>query len=347
MCRLHIAAVGAINRTRHDERRNDAVARGAKQENLPMPFDNVPNADLAKLAGFTPANHSSVQLYGAELRPVFDEQGEPVPGYQRLVNTDENKTIEVVGKSYTFVDNKVVFAEFERAIEQSGLDNTGLMVATDFGGPNLTRCFRQYVWPNHTIEVKPGVLLALRLVMFNSYDRSMSFSGRAGHYTFVCSNTAVVGSDVGRFALRHTGDLDIRSAIAGLVEAAELHTKQQERLREWPKLDLDDQQALGLLNALPKASKAQIDHLVHQYQRAKLDTGPQGGANLWTLFSTLTAWAAHGEKANGAMAGEGAGKGAVSAAIRSAREEQIAKLIDCEEWQEIEGWAPEAEAVAA
>ena len=145
-----------------------------------MPFDNLPHADLAQRYGFVPMDHGQQQMFGSELRPIFDERGEPIPEHQRIVRTDTMQTLEVVGKSYTFIDNRTIFAAFEDAIAESGLDTRDLMVATDFGGPNLTRCFRQYVFPAHEVEIKPGVSTALRLLMWNSYDGTLKFSGRAG-----------------------------------------------------------------------------------------------------------------------------------------------------------------------
>lgn len=301
-----------------------------------MPFDNLPNAELAERYGFVPQNHSHVQMYGAELRRVFDENGQPVPDYERIVRTDTNQTLEVVGKNYKFIDNRTIFAEFEKAIAESGLDTRDLMVATDFGGTNMTRCFRQYVFPAHEVQIKPGVSTALRLLMWNSYDGSLKFSGRAGLFTWVCANTAVVGNVIGNFAIRHTGELHTRSAIGGLVEAAAHHIESGRRLKEWPAIGCNEQQALDLLNSLPKASKTQVDHLVHAAARARLDNGIQGGANLWSLFSTLTAWATHGETAEGGMAGANATKGAVSMALRNLREEQVAGLIECPEWRALE-----------
>jgi hypothetical protein len=301
-----------------------------------MPFDNLPYADLSEKLGFVPANHSHAQLYGAELRPIFDERGEPIPDHQRIVRSDTGKTLEVVGKSYSFIDNRVIFGAFEEAIAASGLDSRDMIVGTDYSGPNLTRVFRQYVFPAHREEIRPGVEVALRIAMFNSFDRSAAFSGRAGLYTFVCANTCLIGKDVGNFSLRHTGDLDTEAAIKGLVEAADGHAKAAHRLRHWPQIPVSDAQAREVICAMEKASDKQIDRLVHSWVRAKDSEGPQGGPNLWTLSAVLSAWSTHGDHADGAMAGGTAKKDSLSAAIRAQREAQVARLIECEEWKELE-----------
>jgi hypothetical protein len=302
-----------------------------------MPLDST-YADLTARFGFIPANHRDAVPFGAELRPVYDEQGEPVPDFQRIVRQDTAKTLEVVGKTYTLLDNKTLFAQFEQAIEESGLDATDMLVGTDYANEGR-RLFRSYLFPAHSVEVKPGVSVALRLLMMNSLDKTTAFSGRAGFYTFCCANLCIVGEDVGAFKIRHTGqhaELHTKSAIDGLVAAADQHIRNAERMRLWPRIGLDDQTALDLINALPKGSKTQIDHIVHAYQKAKLGTGPQDGANLWALNAVLSAWSTYGERADGTQPGARAERGFVSANTRTQREQQVAALIECEEWRELE-----------
>lgn len=301
-----------------------------------MPFDNLPYGDLAERLGFVPANHQTAQPYGAEIRPVFDERGEPIADFNRLVREDTGETLQVMGKSYSVIENRFIFAEIEKSIAASGLDPTGMIVATDYAGPRLTRCFRQYVLPAHTETIRPGVDIALRLIFWNSYDGSLKFTGRAGHYSWVCANTSVMGKDLSSFGIRHAGDFDAAKAIAGLVAGAEQQVRQAKRLREWPKIGVSDAQAREIICAMDRVSDAQIDHLVHQWVQAKDDGGPQGGSNLWALFSVLTAWSSHGDHAAGGMAARTAKRGGQSAGVRAQREEQVARVIDCEEWKEVE-----------
>lgn len=254
-----------------------------------MPLDALPYADLMERLGFIPANHREAQLFAAETRPVYDERGQEVADFRRIVRTDNDKTLEVVGANYAFVDHRTLFEQFERAIAKSGLDASGMVIGTDYANEGR-RVFRQYVFPAHCFSVKEGVPLAFRMIMQNSLDGSSKVSGRAGFFSFVCANGAIIGTNVGAFALRHQGEIDLRAAIAELVAGADYHIKQQDRLREWPRIGVTDRKALDLINSMTKASKAQKDHLVHAYNWARLDDGPQGGANLWALSAVLTAW---------------------------------------------------------
>lgn len=300
-----------------------------------MPLDALPYADLQERLGFIPANHREAQLFAAETRPVYDERGQEVADFRRIVRTDNDKTLEVVGANYAFVDHRTLFEQFESAIAKSGLDASGMVIGTDYANEGR-RVFRQYVFPAHSFSVKEGVPLAFRMIMQNSLDGSSKVSGRAGFFSFVCANGAIIGTNVGAFALRHQGEIDLRAAIAELVAGADYHITQQDRLREWPRIGVTDRKALDLINSMTKASKAQKDHLVHAYNWARLDDGPQGGANLWALSAVLTAWATHGDDAQGGMAGPEARRTSLPPSVRAIREEQVAEVFECEEWRELE-----------
>jgi hypothetical protein len=69
----------------------------ATTENQTMPLDALPYADLMERLGFIPANHREAQLFAAETRPVYDERGQEVADFRRIVRTDNDKTLEVVG----------------------------------------------------------------------------------------------------------------------------------------------------------------------------------------------------------------------------------------------------------
>jgi Domain of unknown function (DUF932) len=307
-----------------------------------MPFDNLPYSELADRYGYIPASHAAPQLWGAESRKLFDEHGEEIPGYFRIARQDNGKTVHVHSDSYAFVDNRTAFAQFEDAIEASDLDADGMLVATDYSGANGERVFRQYLFPAHQVTVRPGVEVALRIIMLNSYDKSAAFTGRAGAYSFVCANTSIFGNDIGNFRIKHAGQIDSEAAVRGLVQAAGQHVTATQRMKIWPQIDLDDKVALALLGKLEGVSEAQVDRLVHSWVVAKDDDGPQGGTNMWALYSTLTAWATHGDESLGGMAGRMAGKGALGIKQRIDREKRVAQLVSSKAWIDVDGFTPKA-----
>jgi hypothetical protein len=288
-----------------------------------MPFDGY--GDLADKYGFIPANHSAPQFFPVKARRMFDETGNELPGYFRIVREDTGDTLHVATESYKLITNEEAFGAFESALESSSLDLTDMRIGTDYANKGA-RVFRNYILPAHRVEVKPGVEVALSLVMQNSYDGSMRFRGQVGGYTFVCANTSVSGRDLASFGIRHAGTVDVPTAIKGLTSAAEQHLETVKRWRAWPKIAITDQTAMDTLKLLPQSTETLTDHLVHAWLRARDDGGPQSGANLWTLGAVLTAWGSHAET------GGAGGKGQT----RFDRQKRVAALLEGKAWAELE-----------
>jgi len=289
-----------------------------------MPFDAY--EDQMEQFGFIPANHAKPKFFPVKARRLFDETGHELPGWMRIVRDDTGKTLHVATDSYKIVTNEEAFGAFEDAIAKSTLDRKGLRIGTDYSREGA-RCFRQYLFPAHRVEVKQGVTVALRLLMFNSYDGSLRFGGRCGAYNFVCANTSISGKDYGQFSARHTAGIDIAKAIAGLTKAAEEHIETTRRWAAWPQIAITDQQAMAVCRDIPEPTNSLVDGLVHAWLRARDEDGPQSGSNAWTLFNVLTAWASH------TAMGEGRDRGQA----RYERERRVATLIEGKVWREIVG----------
>jgi hypothetical protein len=290
-----------------------------------MPFDNLPYADLMQQHGFIPANHAQPAFYPVTARRLFDEKGEELEGWKRIVREDTNRTLHVATDSYQVVSNEDAFGAFEQALRDSALDLADMQIGTDYAAFGA-RCFRQYLLPAHRVEVKPGNAVALRIIMMNSYDGSLKFRGQAGAYSFVCANTSILGTDYGKFSFAHRAgaDIDVAGAARGLIAAAEGHVATAAQWKRWPAIAVTDETAIAVFQTLPSASKSLVDHLVHAWVRARNDdANPQGGANLWALYNVLTAWSSHGE--SDVQGGRGA--------IRFEREVKVAKVIEGEPWK--------------
>lgn len=287
-----------------------------------MPLDAMPYADLAERHGFIPADHAAPRFFPVECLRLFDEKGVELEGYRRITRTDTGKTLHVVSDRYKLVSNEEAFTAFEEALRKSGLNLDGMRIGTDFAAGGA-RVFRQYLLPAHDVEVKPGVRVALRLLMFNSYDGSLAFTGRAGAYNFVCANTSISGKDMASFRKRHTDTLDVGKAVEALATAARKHIDQVERWRAWPAIRVSDAQALDVFKALPQATKPVVDHLARRWLEVRDTDAVQGGPNLWALFNVLTAWATHD------VEGENRAQG------RAEREERVARLVNGETWGEL------------
>ena len=291
-----------------------------------MPLDALPYENLIDKYGFIPADHAAPKFFPVTARRLFDEKGSELPGYLRIVREDTGDTLHVATDSYKVVTNEQAFGAFEEALERSTLDRTDMRIGTDYAAGGA-RCFRQYLLPAHRVEVKPGVEVALRLLMMNSYDGSLKFRGQCGAYNFVCANTSVFGQDYASFAMSHTGTIDVPKAIAGLTKAAEDHIEATKRWREWPRIAVTDQQAVAVCKAVPLATEGLIDNLVHAWLRARDDGSPQSGGNAWTLFNVLTQWATHASDNVVIKGGRGQ--------ARFDREKRIARLIEGKVWSDL------------
>jgi hypothetical protein len=298
-----------------------------------MPFDGTYQDMMAK-HGFIPANHEQPKFFHVEARRLYDEKGVELDGWRRIYNADLDKTLHVATDRYELVTNEDAYGAFEDGLKKSSLDLTDMQLGTDFSAFGA-RCFRQYVLPAHMVRVKPGVDVALRFIMLNSYDGSTRFKGMSGAYNFVCANTSIMGKDYASFSFVHRGAIDLETAVAGLVKAAEEHVQGGERWSLWPRIAISDQQAISACKALPgtlggghgATPKSTIDHLVHAYLTARDTDGVQGGPNLWTLYNVFTAWSTHGEVLN-VEGGLGQAK--------FDRERRVAALLDTKAWKALE-----------
>lgn len=281
-----------------------------------MPFDALMQAN-----GFIPANHVKPEWFDVELLPIYDADGRPIPGYKRAQRMDTGDTMAVHTEKYALIPYKVQFDAFEDALSRSGLQLRDMAIASDLSH-NGARCFRQYVLPSYQIDLPNGRNLALRFIMFGSYDGSMSFHGRCGGYDFVCANTSVMGKDILDLRVKHVGreedlELRIRRAIEELVKAARSYLDNRERLQAWVQIAVDPLSAKGLFGCLPQATEKLVDHLMSRYAVHEQKT-------LWGVWDTLTTWSTHGEaKRNKAQ-------------VKSDREQRVTTLVEGRDWHQFE-----------
>lgn len=287
---------------------------------------NLSYAEQMEKYGFIAADHAAPKFFPVKARKLFDEAGKELPGYLRVVREDTEETLHVASDAYRIVTNEEAFGAFEEALSASTLDLTDMRIGTDYGARGA-RCFRQYLLPAHMVEVKKGVEVALRLLMMNSYDGSLRFRGQCGAYNFVCANTSVSGKNYSQFTLRHTGSVDVKSAIAGLTKAAEEHIETARRWKDWPQIKVTDPMAMEICGALPGATEGLISNLVHAWLKARDADGPQAGANAWTLFNVLTAWSTHADDQQVVKLGRGQAK--------FDREKRVSALLEAPAWRDL------------
>lgn len=238
--------------------------------------------------GFVPANHAEPKFFPIVEDKVFDQHGKAVPGYKRVARGDTGDTMAVMSADYKVITYERQFRAFDEALRLSPLDLSEMRIATDLTHDGA-RVFRQYVLPAYTIETSPGRELAMRFIMFGSYDGSTAFKGRVGAYDFVCANTSVIGKDLMKISVKHIGDTEskIDNAADALVRAASGYIKQKERIQRWQHIDVDPSMVKKLLkDELPQATEPLVDKLVADYVVA-------GELTLLGLWNVLTHWSTH------------------------------------------------------
>ena len=190
--------------------------------------------DQMEKYGFIPFNHQKPNFFPANTVPIFDGQGRAIPGHKAIMRQDTGDVLAVHSDKYAMVPYEEHFEIFERAIAESSLKAGDMRIATDFQD-NGARIYRQYLFPQHTMMLDTRAAqrpIALRIYMFDSYDGSTAWQGRAGFFDFVCANSAIYGEEVASFKFRHVGDMVEkaqelgRSGMTGLAGGDHLHFTQ-------------------------------------------------------------------------------------------------------------------------
>ena len=206
-------------------------------------------ADVMDKYGFIPANHVAPIEFEVLLNGIYDRQGRKIPGHKAVVRSDTGDTLAVHSDKYSLVPYQVHFDAFEKAIAKSGLNTTNLRIGTDLTN-NGARIFRQYLFPDHMVEVDLGRHgmrpVAMRIVMFDSYDGSSKFRGMTGAFDFVCANQSVSGKEIDSIGFKHVGEM------ADKIDAA---AEQLSRLR--PALHRGDRASQGVAPDRPQERRVQ------------------------------------------------------------------------------------------
>jgi hypothetical protein len=273
--------------------------------------------------GFIPMNHQAPQFFPVEAGPIYDDKGQQIHGHQRIYRGDSGDTLAVHTSKYTMVPYERHFALFEDAIAKSDLDKTGMMVGTDMSD-NGARIFRQYLFPAANVEIVDRLgqsnRMALRIIMFDSYNGSSAFIGKSGYFNFICANTAIFGKSLLDVRYKHTGAMEEKVAEAAqqLVGAAETFIRETNRMLKWPEIDLPVPTFSDVLASLPQHNARLVNELVAEYARGD-------DHSLWGANQLLTSWATHDLH-----------KSRLPLKTQADRQKRVSDLVESVDWVEIE-----------
>jgi len=263
--------------------------------------------------GFVPINHDEPNFFPVALQNIFDGSGNIIEGSKRLVRTDTNETLKVHTDGYGLISYEDSFTKFDEELNKSGLNVEDMAVATDMSH-NGSRCFRQYVLPKHSIDLPTGGALALRFLMFNSYDGSTKFRGRAGGYSFVCANTCVLGTDIINIGVKHTknAELQIEGVIEQVVASADQFMTWGPKFTEWAKIQASRDGVYHVLKQLPFG----VNHIDAMFRSWVLNEA----SSLLGVYNAITSWSTFSNT------------GKNMASVRADREARVAALIEGDVW---------------
>tara|TARA_R110000824_G_scaffold2028_4_gene9848 strand:+ start:931 stop:1800 length:870 start_codon:yes stop_codon:yes gene_type:complete len=257
-----------------------------------MPFDNLPYAEKIVEHGFVPANHHEPQFFEVGCEPIFRNDSDD-RYWQRVFNRDTNNTIEIHSSRYALVPYEESVAAVQEAMRSNNVDTTDMQCSMDMT-TNGGRLFYQAILPAYT-RLEGDKAIALRIIMFDSYDGSCAFTIRGGLYKFVCANQAIIpysGGEYQHIRARHTTNINERipEIIDTLLGAIVDYEGQMERRVYWEETSLDVPQAYKLLETM-KVSKSVRDHIYQEFVH-------QSDWSMASLDDVLTSWATHYEQPN-------------------------------------------------
>lgn len=268
--------------------------------------------------GFIPFNQLEPVFFEVVLAPIHDAAGKTIPGYRSVRRLDTGDTLAVHSDKYSLVAYQTHFDAFEAAIQASRLKWDDMLVKTDMAD-NGAKCFRQYIFPSHQVEIDGrGAgkrLIALSIMMTDSYDGSMRFQGRCGAFDFVCMNGCISGKTIDAVGFKHTGEMEIKieNAAERLTAAADNFLDTAGRYARWPAIELRPIEFSELVGDLPQSNDRLVDQLTAQWSRTECKT-------LWDAFDLLTTWSTHD----------------IPIKTQADRQKRVAALVEGELWKGLE-----------
>jgi hypothetical protein len=301
-----------------------------------MPLDDTTGSGSDPFRDF---NSKSPIMFQVGERPVawfnrVSEKYENVTSHKAIVRSAVDgkggRVLNVVGANYKLVTNKELFTAVEdtmrKKMHDSALD--GVQVSDEVSGFGRV-CLRKYVFPNIKCKLSKGSRsdIAFRLIVQNGYGGS-ALRIHAGAIEFYCSNGMISGEYQSEYR-KHTAGLVVAGIESTLERAVDSFASSATRWQRWANTPVPHEQAMQLFRDLASSDKL-AERLAQQHLRDRHDRG----ANLYSVYSTLTYYASHSE-------GEFKLRSTVQeqdnvAATMLQRELAVAKWTESDAWRAVE-----------
>lgn len=281
-------------------------------------------------------NTDSPLMFTVTEKPVLMEvQGQhiPTPGWKQLVRrhpvSGMPHVLYVCKDSYTIVQNKDLFAAADAAVRAFAGNHMTTAIIKDEISYLGARCFRQYVFPTISCELKQrraGTSVMFRIMIFTAFDGSSSIKVLSGAIDGFCTNGMIFG-EYNQLIQRHTASAKV------LLPKLEEHLKASlayfwthaGMLSKWAEKAITIDQAETLLKGF--FSDKRVSLLKDRFA----EEAAVRGHTLWALYSALTYYASHNSTE---FPVRSTGKDNVVATLKE-RELEVYRITGSQAWKEL------------
>ena len=226
------------------------------------------------------------------------------------VREDDHTILGIHSINYKAVEHRDMIDNQRDVIIRSGLADDSIIetISLDATGK---KCYVKHELPNHKIETPKGDSAALTFLSINSFCGTWAYQISAGAKQNACQNSQVFTLGAATlYKARHNRHLDIKHAADVIVNAVPLFMEQAELWHKWNGTSCTDTRAAiifaGLVSPefkeLVKANtsgsiqpKTVERNRTYNYLMNKYHGHYKGalGANLWSVYNTMTDWGTH------------------------------------------------------
>ena len=226
------------------------------------------------------------------------------------VRADNNSILGIHSMNYRVVSHKEMIDTQRDVIIRSGMADSSIKetISLDATGK---KCYVKHTLPNHSLVTPDGDTAALTFLSINSFCGTWAYQISAGANQGACQNSQVFTSGAATlYKARHNKHLDIEHAADVIVNAIPVFMRQAELWHKWKDTSCTDREAAiifaGLVSPefkeLVKANtsgsiqpRTVERNITYNYLMKKYHGHYKSalGANLWSVYNTLTDWGTH------------------------------------------------------
>jgi hypothetical protein len=204
--------------------------------------------------------------------------------FKVIFDTDNNRIVSVVSKSYTLVKHHTIINNLELNLDHLKYESKFRLEK------NGARLFAEYKFPDITVDVGKADPVAMKIICRNSYDSSCAVRVSVGAFRISCENSLIPGTELFYFNKRHYGNMEMIRLSGYAVTAIDSFKNDLlpifEQMR---KKEISDNEAQKFFNEMitqkrfiGKDYKKIIETIYNQ------EVEKQESINMWTVYNILT-----------------------------------------------------------